>query len=170
MPSVLQVEVRSTRSAWGFVSSCSYLVLHRKKSRLPADYLLKGASDRPASAGVTRRTQIDGLISRPGVANTSTVRCCSYSSRRVSLEPHRNSTASIGEVKRKRIVYIATSADGYILENSITGTQNLRRDPLAAFGGGSPSRGGDYVLITQGISLPLVRWRRERSERGGRSH
>ena len=42
-------------------------------------------------------------------------------------------------------------------------------DPLAAFGGVSPLQGGDYICHKARVSLPLVRGRRERSERGGRS-
>jgi len=36
-------------------------------------------------------------------------------------------------------------------------------------GGVSPLQGGDYVSHKTRLSLPLVRGRRERSERGGRS-
>jgi len=39
--------------------------------------------------------------------------------------------------------------------------------PPAAFGGSPPHGGGE---IKKSSSLPLVRGRRERSERGGRSH
>ena len=42
-------------------------------------------------------------------------------------------------------------------------------DPLAAFGGVSPLQGGDYICHKARVSFPLVRGRRERSERGGRS-
>src|SRR4030095_10693807 len=42
-------------------------------------------------------------------------------------------------------------------------------DPLAAFGAVSPLQGGDYICHKARVSLPLVRGRRERSERGGRS-
>src|SRR5262245_42857670 len=42
--------------------------------------------------------------------------------------------------------------------------------PPAAFGGSPPHGGGELSSHVAAVNLPLVRGRRERSERGGRSH